>query len=101
MGPPSVHRNLGGIAGACGFKQNISQPSCVAALKVKGFAEYPSLVPAARVRRIHTIVLDLADIEDSLIAVRQTRRHASRLASHPAWRKRISSSDPEAEKGGE
>jgi hypothetical protein len=38
MGPPSVHGNLGGLVGACGFKQNISQPDGVAALKVKGLA---------------------------------------------------------------
>jgi hypothetical protein len=51
MGPPSIRRNLRGLAGAGGLKQNISQPRGVAVLKVKGLAEYPSLVPAARVRR--------------------------------------------------
>ena len=70
MGPPCVRRNLGDLAGACGFKQNISQPRCVGALEVEGLAEYPSLVPAARMRRAQAIVLDLADIEDCLIAVR-------------------------------
>jgi hypothetical protein len=37
------------------------------------------------VRRVQTIILDLADIEDGLIAMRQMRRHAgartSRLAA--------------------
>jgi hypothetical protein len=51
MGPPSVRRNLGGLAGARGFKQNISQPRSIAALKVEGLAEYPSLVPPAWVRQ--------------------------------------------------
>ena len=60
----------------CGFKQNISQPSSVAALKVEGLAKYPGLVPTAWVRWAQAIVLDLADIEDSLIAARQTCRHA-------------------------
>ena len=82
MGPPSVNGNLGGLAGACGFKQNISQLGGIAALKVKGLAEYPSLVTAARVRRAQAIVLDFADIEDCFIAVRQTRRHAGTRASH-------------------
>ena len=78
MGPPSVHGNLGDLAGACSIKQDISQPRGVAALKVKGLAEYPSLVPAARVRRAQAIVLHLADIEDSLIAAGQASscRHA-------------------------
>jgi hypothetical protein len=82
MGPPRVHGNLGCLAGACDFKQNISQPRGVAALKVKGLAEYPSLVPTARVRRARAIVLDLADIEDSLMAVRQARRHAGTRTSY-------------------
>jgi hypothetical protein len=60
----------------CGFKQDISQPGRVAALEVERLAEYPSLVAAARVRWAQAIVLDFADIEDSLIAVRQARRHA-------------------------
>lgn len=76
MGPPNVRRNPGGLAGARGFKQNISQPRGVLALKIKGLAEDPSLVPAARMRRAQAIVLDFANIEDSLFAVGQTRRHA-------------------------
>jgi hypothetical protein len=69
----------------CGFKQGVSQPRCVVALKIKRLAEHPSLVSTARVRRVQTIILDLADIEDGLIAMRQMRRHAgartSRLAA--------------------
>ena len=38
-------------------------------------AEYPSLVTTARVRRAEAIVLNLADIGDSFIAVPQTGRH--------------------------
>lgn len=62
MGPPSVRRNLGGLAGARGFKQHISQPRSIATLKVEGLAEYPSLVPPAWMRRAQAIVLDLTDI---------------------------------------
>ena len=57
MGSPSVHGNLGGLAGARGLKQSISQPRGVAALKVEGFAKYPSLVTTVRVRRDQAIVL--------------------------------------------
>jgi hypothetical protein len=49
MGAPSVRRKLEGLARARGLKQSISQPRCVAALKVEGLAEHPSFVPAARV----------------------------------------------------
>ena len=90
MRPPGVHRDRRDLAGACGFKQNVSQPRCVAPLKVEGLAEYPGLVPTARVRRAQAVVLDLADIEDGLIAVWQMFRHSGRLASRPVWRKRIS-----------
>jgi hypothetical protein len=72
---------LEGLARACGFKQNISQPRCIATLQFEGLAEYPSLVPAAWVGRAQAIVLDLADIEDSLIAVWQTRRHICKRTS--------------------
>ena len=81
MAPPSVRCNLEGLARACGVRQNVSQPRCVAALKVECLAEYPGLLPTPRVRRAHAIVGDLADIEDSLIAVRQTRRHADARTS--------------------
>jgi hypothetical protein len=70
LGPPSVDRDLRGLAEACGFEQNISQPDGVGALKVKSLAKYPGLVPASWVRRVQAIVLDFANIEDRLIAVR-------------------------------
>ena len=73
--PQASTANRGGLAGACGFKQNVSQPCCVAALKIEGLAEYPSLVPTARVRGAQAIVLDLADIKDRSIAMRQIPRH--------------------------
>lgn len=95
MGPPSVGRNLEGLVGACGFEQNVAQPRCIGLLKIEGLAEYPGLVPASRVRQAQAIVPDLANIEDRLIAVRQTRRHGGRLASQPLHRKHTSSSDPE------
>jgi len=46
-------------------------------------------------RGVQTIVLDLAHIEDRLIAVWQALRHNRRLASHPVERKPIGSSAPE------
>ena len=98
MGPPSVFANLGGLAGAYSFEQNIAQPRCVASVKAESLPEYPGLVPAAWVQWVQAIVLDFADIEDRLIAQRQTR-HDRTLASHAVWCKHVSSSDPE--KGGE
>jgi hypothetical protein len=95
MRPPRVYRDRRGLAGARGFKQNVSQPGCVAVLKVEGLAEYPGLVPASRVRWVQAIALDLADIEDGLLAVWQMLRHNGRLASRPVRRKRISDTAPE------
>jgi len=83
MRPPGVHPNRGGLARACGFKQDVSQPRCVAALKVEGLAEYPGLVPTARVRRAHAIVLDFADIEDSRMATTDRDSGAGRTKLAP------------------
>jgi hypothetical protein len=44
-------------------------------------AKNPSLVPAPRMCRAQAIVLDLADIEDCLIAVREVYRHAGSWTS--------------------
>jgi hypothetical protein len=99
MRPPSILPTLEGFGGTCGFEQSIAQPRCVAPLKIEGLAENPGLMPASRMRGIQTIVLDLAHIENCLIAVWQTLRHRGRLASHPVECKSISSSAPE--KGGE
>src|SRR5262249_3588509 len=82
IGPPSVLSNLKALARACGLKQNGAEPRCVCAMKVEGLAKYTSLVPASRMGWIQAIVLDLADIEDCFIAMRQTHRHDARLASH-------------------
>jgi hypothetical protein len=81
MRSPGIHRKRGGVAGMSCFKQNVTQPGCVAALEVEGLAKHPGLVPTARVRRVQAIVLDLANIEDSLITVRQTLRHAGACTS--------------------
>ncbi len=50
MRPPGVYRDRGRLAGACGFKQDVSQLRSVATPETDGLAEYPSLVPTARVR---------------------------------------------------
>ena len=88
MAPPSVVCNPDGLAGTCGFEQNIAQPRCIAPLKIEGLAEYPGLVPASPVRWAQAIVFNFAYIEGRLIAVRQTHRHGCRLASHSVRRKR-------------
>jgi hypothetical protein len=86
MGPPSVGRNLEGFTGACGFEQSVAQPRCIGPLKIEGIVEDVGLVPTSRVRRVQAIVRDFANIEDRLIAVRQTRRHSGRVASLPLRR---------------
>jgi hypothetical protein len=48
--PQASAANLRSFAGPRGFKQNISQPGCVAALEPKRVSEYSSLVSATRVR---------------------------------------------------
>src|SRR5580704_1509651 len=82
IAPPGVLPNLEGLAGACGFEQNVAQPRGVATLKIERVTEYPSLMPGARMRWVQAVVLDLADIEDSLIAQRQALCHDGRLGSH-------------------
>jgi len=76
MASPRVGYKARGVPGARGFEQNVSQPRRIAPLKVERLAKYPSLVSAARVRRTQTVVLELTNIEDSPIAVRQTPCHA-------------------------
>jgi hypothetical protein len=39
--PQGVYRNREGLARACGFKQGVSQPRCVVALKIKRLAGTP------------------------------------------------------------
>ena len=89
MRPPGVLPILEGFGGTCGIEQSIAQPRCITALKIERLSEYPGLMPASRMRGVQTIVLDLAHIEDCLIAVWQTLRHRGRLASHPVERKPI------------
>src|SRR5258708_6450532 len=82
MGPPGVRPNLRGLVGSCGSNQSVPQPCCLALPELERFAKYTSLVPAARVRRTQAIVLDLADIENRPIAVRQTCRHTGARPPH-------------------
>jgi hypothetical protein len=81
MCPPDVLPIPEGFGGTCGFEQSVAQPRCIAPLKIESLAEYPGLMPTARVRLAQAIVRNLADIEDSLIAVRQKRRHAGARTS--------------------
>lgn len=83
----------------CGFEQSIAEPRCIAPLKTEGLAEYPSFMPAPRMRGVQTVVLDLAQIDNCLIALWQTVCHRGRLASHTVQRKPITSSA--SENGGE
>src|SRR5712664_831465 len=86
MATPCVHRNLGSLVGACGFQQNVPEPPRIAALEAKSLAEYPSLVATARVRRIEAVILDLADIEHSLVPLRQIGCHGGCLVSQRSLR---------------
>ena len=92
MCPPSVLPILQGFAGTCGFEQSMAEPRCIAPLNPERLAEHPGLMPTPRMRGVQTIVLDLAQIEECLIAVLQTLCHRGRLASE---RKPTTSSAPE------
>jgi len=83
VGSPGIRGNSKGLAGTCGSKQSFSQPGGIAAPEVEGLAENSSLVSAARVRWAQAIVLDLADVEESVIAVRQARRHHGMIGFTP------------------
>ena len=85
MATPCVHRNLGSLVGARGFQQNVPEPPRIAALEAKSLAEYPSLVATARVRRIEAVILDLADIEHSLVPLRQIGCHGGCLVSQRSF----------------
>jgi hypothetical protein len=82
MGSPNVGGDLRGLAGACGFKQNIPQPRCIASLKVERLAKYSSLYRPCGCKGAQAIVLDLAEIEIRPIAVWQSCRHAGTRISH-------------------
>jgi hypothetical protein len=77
MGSPGVGGNWLCEAADRGFKQSVPQPHGIAPLKAQRLAKHPSLVPTAGVRRAQAIVLELPDIEDRPIAMRQMRHHAA------------------------
>lgn len=87
MASPNILCNREGLARTCGLKESTAQPRCIALPKIEGVAEYPSLVPATRMHRAQAIILDLADIENRLIAVLQTHRHDGMIGSRVVWRK--------------
>jgi hypothetical protein len=82
MRSPSILDGQERFARTGRFEQNAAQPCCVALLKTEGLPEYPRFVPPARVRRVQAIVLDLAKLEDSPVAVGKMSHDRSRLALH-------------------
>jgi hypothetical protein len=54
---PGIDRHFEGLAGLCCFQQSIPQPSSVAALEIKGLAEYPGLVASPRMGGVEAIIL--------------------------------------------
>ena len=48
MRPPGVLPILECFGGACRFEQSVTQPQCIAPLKIVGLSEYPGLMPASR-----------------------------------------------------
>jgi hypothetical protein len=73
--PKMVRRKLRPIPFANCLKQDRAEPCGVAAPNAQRLPENSGLVPTAWMRRIQAIILELADIEDCLRAIRQ-RRHA-------------------------
>ena len=87
MGAPNIGEHLCSIAGSCGFEQRISEPWRIAPLKVEGVAKHSSLMATARVQRAKAIVLDLANVEDRLIAMWQTPSHIGPRVSNDRRRR--------------
>ena len=89
MRAPGIYRNRGRLAGACRCNQNVSQPSSVTMFETERLAEYPSLMPTARVRQAQAIVLNLTDIENNIIAIWQTHSYT---VAQTYWRTSAQSS---------
>jgi hypothetical protein len=79
--PATAHRirgKLDGTAAQYGLKQKLSQPRCARPVDAECFLKHSGLVPATRVRRIETVALQLAEIEDGAVAIWQNG-HADKL----------------------
>ncbi len=77
MGSPSVGGNWLSEAAGRGLKQGVPQPRGIVLLEAEGLPKHPCLVPTARVRWAQAIVLELPDIEDRPIAMREMHHHAA------------------------
>jgi hypothetical protein len=53
-------------------KQDFSEPSGVLSVNAECLAKHPCLVPAAWMYRVEAIVLDLTEIENRTVEIRQT-----------------------------
>src|ERR1700759_1688172 len=81
MRPPGILSDRECFAGMGGIEENAAQPRRIAPFETECLAEYPGFMPTARVYQAQAIILDLADIENGLIAARKASRHRGRLAS--------------------
>jgi hypothetical protein len=88
MRPPGILSDRECFAGMGGIEENAAQPRRIAPFETECLAEYPGFMPTARVYQAQAIILDLADIENGLIAARKASRHRGRLASRRFGRKR-------------
>ena len=66
-----IRGKLDGTATQYGIEQKLSQPRCFRPVDAECFSKYSGLVPAARVRRIETVTLQLAEIEDGAVGIWQ------------------------------
>src|SRR5205807_2854250 len=73
----SVRGKLSRILFANSLKQQRTQPSAIATPNAQRVLKNSRLVPTARVRRIQAIILELTNVEDCLLAIRQTRHAVS------------------------
>jgi hypothetical protein len=73
-----IQGKLDGTATRHGLKQKLSQPRCVRPVDAECFPKHSGLVPATRVCRIETVALQLAEIEDGAVGIRQNG-HADKL----------------------
>jgi hypothetical protein len=82
LGPPLVLSDLDRPAGCSGFQQHLAQPDGVALLKLERLAEDSRLVSSAWMQWAQAIGLELANIEDRSIAIRQLLPHDLTVLPH-------------------
>jgi len=76
MRAPFVRGDLNRVLDQRRVQYRVPQPRRIGSLQVESVTEHPGLVAAARMHWVPAIVLDLTDVEDRSLPMRETMRHA-------------------------